>query len=120
MDTPSSGSIPQLLCILVLAHRSKVCCGSRHLQEPLRCSNGVLRGSSSNVLDIFLRCQILKPDFTQLCIAADGTKAIARLLGAEIMYTSIILRVKLHLEEREVRVFRQDLVCELDLQTSHA
>ena len=120
MDTPSSGSIPQLLCILVLAHRSKVCCGSRHLQEPLRCSDGVLRGSSSNVLDIFLRCQVLKPEITQSCIAADEDIAIACLRRAGNMHTSNTIGVRRHLKKREVRVIRQDLVCELDLQTPHA
>ena len=35
-------------------------------------------------------------------------------------HASNMMCVKLHLEEREVRVVRQDLVCELDLQTSHA
>ena len=85
VDSPSSGCIPQLLCILVLTHRSKVCCGSRHLQEPLRCSDGVLRGSSSNVLDILLRCQVLKPEFTQSCIAADEDEPLACLRRAGIM-----------------------------------
>ena len=90
MDSPSSGSIPQLFRILIFAHRSKVCCGSRHLQKPLRCSDGVLRGSSSNVLDILLRCQVLKPEFTQSCIAADEDKG-ACLLRAGIMHTEDIM-----------------------------
>ena len=35
MDAACSGSLPELVSVLILADRAEICCGFRHLQEPL-------------------------------------------------------------------------------------